>query len=186
MSDSYSKTTKNPRRLILRAATKLMLVLSVISIALVLLYSLFARVGVDHGVGVYTLQDLAWGEARELEWQGHQLWLIKRRKEAVDALRDWDQRVKDPWSDAKPLPKDVNYLHRGLLSRYLLVFAQGQQCRVLPLTDGTGFYEPCASYRYDLAGRLIAETDSSGLGEHLRIPDYRIVGAQLIVGDVPR
>lgn len=175
------------RRLYLRVVVKLMAGSLLLAIVVLLLASLLAPRDKLDGVEVHSLIGLKWGEAKHLQWQGKKLWLVKRRKDQVLALRDMDKLVKDPWSKSKPLPKGVNYLHRGLLQEYLLVFAQGEACEVEFLKEEgrEGFYEPCADYRYDLAGRLLSESDASGIAEHLRIPDYRIVGAQLIIGDEP-
>ena len=177
------KLTNDQRRVYLEFTVRVMLLIAVLAIAIVFVGSLFRNNPALDEVQVFSLADLQYGQARLLDWRGKKLWLLKRRRDQVSALRDLDKQVPDAWSQLKPLPLGVNYLHRGLLPEYLLVFARGDQCQV-DYADG-GFQEPCTGMQYDLAGRVLSASDKTGVAEHLRVPAYRIVGAKLIVGDEP-
>lgn len=178
------KLTNDQRRVYLEFTVRIMLLIAVLAIAFVFIASLFRSNPALDDVQVFSLADLKYGQARLLDWHDQPLWLVKRRRDQVSALRDLDKQVSDSWSQLKPLPKGVNYLHRGLLPEYLLVFAKGDQCQVEYVDDG--FQEPCTGMQYDLAGRIITATDKTGVAEHLRVPAYRIVGAKLLVGDEPK
>lgn len=177
------KLTNDQRRVYLEFTVRLMLLVAILAIVFVLLASLFRSNPALDDVKMFSLADLKYGQARLLDWHGKPLWLVKRRGDQVQALRDLDNEVADAWSKLKPLPKGVNYLHRGLLPEYLLVFAKGDQCQV-EYVDG-GFQEPCTGMQYDMAGRILKASDKTGVAEHLRVPAYRIVGAKLLVGDEP-
>lgn len=177
------KLTNDQRRVYLEFTVRVMLLIAVLSIATVFLSSLFRSNPDLDDVKVFSLADLQYGQARLLDWHGKKLWLLKRRSDQISALRDLDNEVSDAWSKLKPLPKGVNYLHRGLLPEYLLVFARGDQCQV-EYVEG-GFQEPCTGMQYDIAGRILSASDKTGVAEHLRVPAHRIVGAKLLVGDEP-
>jgi len=182
------KLTNDQRRIYLEFTVRIMLLIAVLSLTAVFLASLFRSNPELDDVKVFSLADLKYGQARLLDWHGKKLWLLKRRSYQVAGLRDLDNKVKDEWSKLKPLPKGMNYLHRGLLSEYVLLFAYGDQCQV-EVVEGdvaVAFYEPCTQLQYDIAGRVFKSSDASGVAEHLRVPAYRIVGAKLLVGDEPR
>ena len=56
----------------------------------------------------------------------------------------------------------------------------------LPVGAGRGgFHEACEDLWYDLAGRAYQRDDQRYV-DHLRVPDYRIVGATLLIGQAPQ
>lgn len=169
-------------RLYLKVAVKLMLIVVLVTFLSFFVSGFLPQRAKGSDVIVETLADLKVNQPRMITWHNKKLWLLKRSHAQVLALRDYDDVVFDPWSDDKPLPMGVNHLHRGLLPQYLLIFSQGEKCEVILDASKAEFYEPCDGYRYDLAGRLLKGTNINGLAEHLRVPDYRIVGAQLIIG----
>lgn len=180
-------SAENPRRQLLRLGAKLMGGLLVLAILGALFAGLFGGSG-KPDVTIVSLVDLKRGEARLLEWQGRKLWLLRRNRAQLESLGELDRQVRDPYSKQKPLPRKVSYKHRGLVAEYLLVLAGGERCEVDYVGEGGrpgdagwagGFHDRCSGDWYDSAGRVYL---TSRFADHLQVPDYRIVGASLIIG----
>lgn len=172
------------RRLVLRVLTKLLIAIGVVVLLGVLLASLVRNDPEREGVAVVDLRPLKVGQAQKVRWQQHPVWIVRRDVFDVDALPAESDALLDRGTQEAPLPLGVNPYHRGLDKRYLVVLARGVSCDV-EWREGQGFYEPCVDLHYDLAGRLKRAASLPLGAAHLQVPDHRIAGASLVIGQPP-
>jgi len=133
------------------------------------------------------------GEKMTVEWRGKPVWVVRRTKEQLAALKANDSQLADPNSDRKayPIPEYAKNDTRSIKPEYLVVvgicshlgcspsekFATGAQPS-LPDDWKGGFLCPCHGSTFDLAGRVFKNKpapDNLEVPEHMYLSDTRLL-----------
>jgi len=115
------------------------------------------------------ISNLAPGEKMTVEWRGQPVWILRRTKEMLSAVKEDDAKVADPKSDRKPgeiTPAYAKNEYRSIKPEYLIVVGicthlgcspvdmlQPESEPFDPAWKG-GWYCPCHGSLFDLAGRV--------------------------------
>lgn len=133
------------------------------------------------------------GEKMTVEWRGKPVWVVRRTKEQLAALKANESQLADPNSDRKayPIPDYAKNETRSIKPEYLVVvgicshlgcspsekFATGAQPS-LPDDWKGGFLCPCHGSTFDLAGRVFKNKpapDNLEVPEHMYLSDTRLL-----------
>jgi len=131
-----------------------------------------------------------------VEWRGKPVWIVRRTKEQVEALKKVDAEVADPNSERKtyPIQADAKNEWRSIKPEYLVVvgicshlgcspsdrFAPGAQPS-LPDDWQGGFLCPCHGSTFDLAGRVFKNKPAP---DNLEVPPHMYVSdTTLLIGE---
>jgi ubiquinol-cytochrome c reductase iron-sulfur subunit len=141
------------------------------------------------------------GELRTFEWRGKPVWIFRRSKEMVDALKGHDNELADPeskrnQSDLTPMTA-VRNEYRSLKPEYMVAvgvcthlgcsptarFSPGAQPS-LPDDWPGGFLCPCHGSTFDLAGRVFKNKPAP---DNLPVPPYTFVSdSKVLIGEAPK
>lgn len=102
------------------------------------------------------------GQRITVEWRGKPVWLIKRTPDMLEELREADDLVSDPQSEAPQQPAYATNETRSIKNDVVVLVGicthLGCSPQYLPevIPDETvgGFYCPCHGSKFDLAGRV--------------------------------
>jgi ubiquinol-cytochrome c reductase iron-sulfur subunit len=136
---------------------------------------------------------IAPGELQVFEWRGKPVWILRRTKEMLAALKTNEPRLSDPASKASEQPKyaaneyrsekpDVMVMvgvctHLGCSPQFKSVEAQAE----MGAGWAGGFYCPCHGSKFDLAGRVYS---GSPAPLNLVVPPYEFVSdSTLVIGE---
>lgn len=139
---------------------------------------------------------LAPGQKLTVEWRGKPVWIVRRTKEQLDALKGIDPELADPQSDRKafPIPEYAKNEWRSLKPEYLVVvgicshlgcspsdkFQSGPQPS-LPDNWHGGFLCPCHGSTFDMAGRVFKNKPAP---DNLEVPPYMYLSdTRLLIGE---
>ncbi|WP_297529861.1 MULTISPECIES: ubiquinol-cytochrome c reductase iron-sulfur subunit [unclassified Roseateles] len=139
---------------------------------------------------------LAPGQKLTVEWRGKPVWIVRRTKEQLDALKGNDPELADPQSDRKafPIPEYAKNEWRSLKPEYLVVvgicshlgcspsdkFQSGPQPS-LPDNWHGGFLCPCHGSTFDMAGRVFKNKPAP---DNLEVPPYAFLSdTRLLIGE---
>ncbi|HEY1397805.1 ubiquinol-cytochrome c reductase iron-sulfur subunit [Roseateles sp.] len=139
---------------------------------------------------------LAPGQKLTVEWRGKPVWIVRRTKEQLDALKGNDPELADPQSDRKafPIPEYAKNEWRSLKPEYLVVvgicshlgcspsdkFQAGPQPS-LPDNWHGGFLCPCHGSTFDMAGRVFKNKPAP---DNLEVPPYAFLSdTRLLIGE---
>jgi len=181
------------RRLRLRVAAKLMLVLGVIGILYVVLSMVFSGDPNSRVMPtkVVDIRSLGVGEARIELWEGRPVLIYRRTPEQVRGLLAQDSRLLDAESNQSRQPTWAKNAHRSRQPDYFISIGVGTDfsCPIGLLPASTepfmdqpwagGFADECRGARYDFAGRVYSGQFAD---ENLIVPDYRIDDGVLVLG----
>ena len=140
--------------------------------------------------------NLAPGQKLTVEWRGKPVWIVRRTKEQLDALKGNDPELADPQSDRKafPIPEYAKNGWRSLKPEYLVVvgicshlgcspsdkFQSGPQPS-LPDNWHGGFLCPCHGSTFDMAGRVFKNKPAP---DNLEVPPYAFLSdTRLLIGE---
>jgi len=140
--------------------------------------------------------NLAPGQKLTVEWPGKPVWIVRRTKEQLDALKGNDPELADPQSDRKafPIPEYAKNEWRSLKPEYLVVvgicshlgcspsdkFQSGPQPS-LPDNWHGGFLCPCHGSTFDMAGRVFKNKPAP---DNLEVPPYAFLSdTRLLIGE---
>jgi ubiquinol-cytochrome c reductase iron-sulfur subunit len=140
--------------------------------------------------------NLAPGEKITVEWQGQPVWVVRRTKEMLDAVRSSDDKVADPKSARKPKELTPEYARNEYRSRNPEILVVVGICSHLGCSPQDkfkagaetfesdwkgGFYCPCHGSLFDLAGRVYKNKPAP---DNLKVPPYKFLGAtKILIGD---
>lgn len=136
------------------------------------------------------------GQKLTVEWRGKPVWIVRRTKEQLDALKSNDADLADPNSDRKayPIPEYAKNEWRSLKPEYLVVvgicshlgcspsdkFQAGPQPS-LPDNWHGGFLCPCHGSTFDMAGRVFKNKPAP---DNLEVPPYTFLSdTKLLIGE---
>jgi ubiquinol-cytochrome c reductase iron-sulfur subunit len=139
---------------------------------------------------------LAPGQKLTVEWRGKPVWIVRRTKEQLDALKGNDPELADPQSDRKafPIPEYAKNEWRSRKPEYLVVvgicshlgcspsekFQTGPQPS-LPDNWHGGFLCPCHGSTFDMAGRVFKNKPAP---DNLEVPPYAFLSdTRLLIGE---
>jgi len=181
------------RRLRLRVAAKLMLVLGFVGILYVVLSMVFSNDPESRVMPtkVVDMSNLGPGEARIVLWEGRPVLIYHRTEQQVQALNVADARLVDARSKHSRQPVWAKNDQRSSTPEYFISIGVGTDfsCPIdlLPASDEPfmeqpwtgGFVDECRGGRYDFAGRVYSGQYAD---ENLIVPEYRIKDKTLILG----
>jgi ubiquinol-cytochrome c reductase iron-sulfur subunit len=109
---------------------------------------------------------LAPGEMQVVEWRGKPVWIMRRTREMLEALRKADDKVTDPKSDVPVQPEYAKNENRSIKPEILVLVGICSHLGCSPQQKtaeakgemgadwGGGFLCPCHGSKFDLAGRV--------------------------------
>ncbi|CAG4883899.1 Ubiquinol-cytochrome c reductase iron-sulfur subunit [Georgfuchsia toluolica] len=134
------------------------------------------------------------GQIVTVEWRGRPVWILHRTPEMLESLKATAARVVDPMSENSVQPKYCQNETRSIKPSIMVAlnvcthlgcsptpkFVKGIESGIDADWEG-GFYCPCHSSTYDLAGRVFKDKLAPA---NLEVPPYRFVGdGKLIIGE---
>ena len=160
---------ENPRRIRLRAITKLLLVFGLLLLAIPFVTSIPLFPGGDTGRAapwerLHDVRGLAPGELLRLEGPAGTVWVLRRDPEQVTALVAQPGNLRDPDSEDSEQPGAARNPWRGLDPEFFVFIPREtrRQCQVRPAVATArwpaGFDEACEGARFDLSGRIFKDT----------------------------
>lgn len=139
---------------------------------------------------------LAPGQLLRTEWRGNPVWVVNRTEQMLNDLPALNDRLRDPNSDNEnQQPSYCQNLYRSINPRYYVTvgicthlgcapsFAPEVEPKPFDPQWRGGFFCPCHSSTYDLAGRVY---DGVPAPANLVVPPYRFLdNNRIIVGENP-
>ena len=134
------------------------------------------------------------GQIVTVEWRGRPVWILHRTEDMLESLKKTAERVVDPKSEHSVQPKYCQNDTRSIKPAIMVAlnvcthlgcsptpkFRKGVESGITEDWEG-GFYCPCHSSTYDLAGRVFKDKLAPA---NLEIPPYRFVGdGKVIIGE---
>jgi ubiquinol-cytochrome c reductase iron-sulfur subunit len=138
------------------------------------------------------------GQMMTVEWRGKPVWIVRRTKEMLDAIKASDDKVADPNSARKPGELTPEYARNEFRSRpdkseILVVVGICSHLGCSPqdkFKSGPeafeadwkgGFYCPCHGSLFDLAGRVYKNKPAP---DNLKVPPYKYLSdTKILIGD---
>ena len=183
----------NIRRRNLARITKLLSLVALALLATPFVGSLFSSGNeepVDQAASglVLDVGSLAPGDIHRTTWRGTPVWVYRRTELEVTHTRGLDAALADPESlDSQQPPGLDNPLRSEKPEYFVFVPLESKRnCRVHPVASGDaadlhglpwygGYAEACYGARFDLAGRIYAETGNPEQ-RNLTVPPHRFIG----------
>jgi len=112
------------------------------------------------------ISNLSPGEMQVVEWRGKPVWIIRRTKEMLDAVKKADDRVTDPNSEVPLQPDYAKNGYRSIKPEFMVLVGICSHLGCSPQSKGAdakaemgadwagGFLCPCHGSKFDLAGRV--------------------------------
>jgi len=106
------------------------------------------------------------GELAVIEWRGKPVWIMRRTKEMLDAVRKADDKVTDPKSEVAAQPDYAKNENRSIKPEFLVLVGICSHLGCSPQSKPAeakaemgadwagGFLCPCHGSKFDLAGRV--------------------------------
>jgi ubiquinol-cytochrome c reductase iron-sulfur subunit len=136
---------------------------------------------------------LAPGELGVYEWRGKPVWVMKRTKEMLEAIKQADPRVADPQSKVKQQPAYATNEFRSIKPELMVLVGVCTHLGCSPQEKTAdakaemgadwpgGFYCPCHGSKFDFAGRVFK---GSPAPINLEVPPYEMLSDNsLVVGE---
>ena len=112
------------------------------------------------------ISNLSPGEMQVVEWRGKPVWIIRRTKEMLDAVKKADDRVTDPNSEVPLQPDYAKNGYRSIKHEFMVLVGICSHLGCSPQSKGAdakaemgadwagGFLCPCHGSKFALAGRV--------------------------------
>jgi len=139
------------------------------------------------------ISNLAPGELAVVEWRGKPVWIMRRTKEMLAAVKKADDKVTDPNSEVPVQPDYAKNENRSIKPEYLVLvgICTHLGCSPQPMPADAkaqmgqdwegGFLCPCHGSKFDLAGRVYK---GSPAPINLEVPPYTFLSdGRLLIGD---
>ena len=138
------------------------------------------------------ISNLAPGELSVVEWRGKPVWIMRRTKEMLEAVRKADDKVTDPNSEVAAQPEYAKNENRSIKPEFLVLVGICSHLGCSPTAkpepkgdmgpewDG-GFYCPCHGSKFDLAGRVFKGAPAP---INLEVPPHTYLSdSRLLIGE---
>ena len=138
------------------------------------------------------LSNIAPGELAVIEWRGKPVWIMRRTKEMLEAVRKADDKVTDPKSEVAAQPDYAKNENRSIKPEFLVLVGICSHLGCSPTAkpepkgdmgpdwDG-GFYCPCHGSKFDLAGRVFKGAPAP---INLEVPPHAYLSdSRLLIGE---
>jgi ubiquinol-cytochrome c reductase iron-sulfur subunit len=139
------------------------------------------------------ISKLAPGELGIFEWRGKPVWVMKRTKEMLEAIKQADSKVSDPQSKVKQQPDYAKNEFRSAKPDLMVLVGVCTHLGCSPKPKSAedkaemgadwngGFYCPCHGSKFDFAGRVYK---GSPAPTNLEVPPYMFASeTTLVVGE---
>ena len=142
------------------------------------------------------ISNLGPGDMMRVEWRGKPVWVVRRTKDMLQAVRQDDTKVADPKSERKPdelTPAYARNEFRSIKPEYLVVVGICTHLGCSPVDKFKvqaepfdadwkgGFYCPCHGSLFDLAGRVYKNKPAP---DNLQVPPHKFLSdTRLLIGD---
>jgi ubiquinol-cytochrome c reductase iron-sulfur subunit len=112
------------------------------------------------------ISGIAPGELKVFEWRGKPVWVVRRTKEMLEAVKKADDKVSDPTSEVKLQPEYAKNEYRSIKPEVLVLVGICSHLGCSPQQKTAeakaemgadwagGFLCPCHGSKFDLAGRV--------------------------------
>jgi ubiquinol-cytochrome c reductase iron-sulfur subunit len=128
------------------------------------------------------------GQKMTVEWRGKPVWIIRRSPEQVQDLESLNGQLRDPNSDEPQQPIYVKNIHRSIRPEISILIGICTHLGCSPtyrpemgtISDDWkgGFFCPCHSSRFDLAGRVYQSVPAP---TNLVVPPHRYVNDNVVI-----
>jgi ubiquinol-cytochrome c reductase iron-sulfur subunit len=133
------------------------------------------------------------GDKMIAEWRGKPVWIVRRTKEMLDAVREDASKVADPASKRSDQPAYAKNELRSIKPEYLVVVGICTHLGCSPVDKFKaqseafeadwrgGFYCPCHGSLFDLAGRVYKNKPAP---DNLPVPPYKFLSdTKIVIGE---
>ena len=134
------------------------------------------------------------GEMMTVELRGKPVWILHRSPTMIESLKKSTDKIRDPNSERPNQPVYAKNEARSIKPEYLVVIGICTHLGCVPrakfragLESGIdaewqgGFYCPCHSTTFDLAGRVYKDKPAP---DNLMVPPYKFVGdSKIVIGE---
>lgn len=133
------------------------------------------------------------GELAVFEWRGKPVWVMRRTKEMLEAIKQADARVSDPKSEVDQQPGYAKNEYRSIKPELMVLVGICTHLGCSPKEKPAeakaemggdwvgGFYCPCHGSKFDLAGRVYK---GSPAPVNLEVPPYAYLSeTTLVIGE---
>ena len=139
------------------------------------------------------ISNIAPGELAVVEWRGKPVWVMRRTKEMLEAVRKADDKVTDPKSEVAAQPEYAKNENRSIKPEFLVLVgicshlgcSPQQKSADAKLEMGAdwagGFLCPCHGSKFDLAGRVYKGAPAP---INLEVPPHTYLSdSRLLIGE---
>ena len=119
------------------------------------------------------------GTQHVLSWNGHPVFAVHRTETELTALREAGALLLDPQSHTPQQPDTARNWHRSLVPAFGIYVGVCTHLGCIPSFERTSYHCPCHGSRFDLAGRVYAESPAR---LKLLVPPHAIAGTTLRIG----
>jgi ubiquinol-cytochrome c reductase iron-sulfur subunit len=139
------------------------------------------------------ISGLAPGELQVVEWRGKPVWIMRRTKEMLEAVKKSDDKVSDPRSEVPLQPEYAKNEYRSIKPEFLVLVGICSHLGCSPQSKGAeakaemgadwagGFLCPCHGSKFDLAGRVYKGAPAP---VNLDVPPHTYLSdTRLLIGD---
>ena len=139
------------------------------------------------------LSNIAPGELAVVEWRGKPVWIMRRTKEMLEAIRKADDKVTDPMSEVAAQPEYAKNETRSIKPEYLVLVGICSHLGCSPQQKSAeakgemgadwagGFLCPCHGSKFDLAGRVYKGAPAP---INLEVPPHAYLSdSRLLIGE---
>ena len=139
------------------------------------------------------ISGIAPGELQVVEWRGKPVWVLRRTKEMLDAIKKVEDKVTDPASKDSTQPSYAKNETRSVKPEYLVLIGICSHLGCSPQYKGAeakaemgadwqgGFLCPCHGSKFDLAGRVYKGAPAP---INLEVPQYTYLSdTRLLIGE---
>ncbi len=139
------------------------------------------------------ISNLAPGEMQVVEWRGKPVWIMRRTKEMLEAVKKSDDKVTDPRSEVPLQPEYAKNEYRSIKPEILVLVGICSHLGCSPQQKTVeakgemgadwagGFLCPCHGSKFDLAGRVYKGAPAP---VNLDVPPHAYLSdTKLLIGD---
>jgi ubiquinol-cytochrome c reductase iron-sulfur subunit len=139
------------------------------------------------------ISNLAPGELQVVEWRGKPVWIMRRTKEMLEAVKKSDDKVTDPRSEVPLQPEYAKNEYRSITPEILVLVGICSHLGCSPQQKSSetkgemgadwagGFLCPCHGSKFDLAGRVYKGAPAP---VNLDVPPHAYLSdTKLLIGD---